>query len=51
MNPIVEWAKENYWQKRIIIKEAEVTKPQTPTKVKPSNVIMGGKEMYIDPAK
>lgn len=28
-NPIIKWAQDNYWQKRIDIQEAETTKPQT----------------------
>jgi len=28
-NPIIRWAQDNYWQKRIIIKEVETTKPET----------------------
>lgn len=45
-NPIIQWAKDNYWQKRIIVKEAEVTKPVTaPTKKNLGILInIGGKE-------
>lgn len=50
-NPIIEWAKDTFWQKRIIVRDIETTKPETTKKTGGSSFTGFGKPINYDPTE